>query len=785
MTVSSPSVSSSVPLDTAQGAQSLLPTIFLMIESLETGGSERQFAALTRLLSPERFQVLPGCIRRKGRFLEGLGHVPEFRVGGSLYGFKSLVTRIKLGRYLRKHRTAIAQSFDFYSNLTMIPAARLAGIPVVVGSQRQLGDLLTPKQFQVQLDAFRLCDMVICNSHAAAAPLIEGGLPERKVTVIGNALPMEAFAGPHSPRVGSALRVGMIARMNAGYKNHADFLRAAAQIAARMPNVEFVLIGDGPLRPELERQAADLGISQRVQFLGDQRDIPSALASVDVSVVPSDSESLSNVILESMAANVAVVATRVGGNSELLSEGRGLLVPLHNEAELANAIERLLNDHQLRAEIAEKAKTYALANFSMPRIQQKYESLYSDLLQRKNWQPSHFAVSSANTQRKRLRVAIVAPTLRFVGGQAVQADLLLRHWHNDPDVESRFIPVDPPFPSALRWVERIPFLRTAVRAPIYWLNLMRGLEDVDVAHIFSAGYWSFLVAPTPAWLAAKLRGAKTLINYRSGEAPDHLRRFRSATFVLRRTDRLIVPSGYLVDVFREFGLEASAVPNLVDLSQFRFRSRNPLRPHMVCTRGFHPYYGIDVVVRAFAEVQKQFPDARLDLVGKGPSEGEIRKLVQDMNLSGVNFTGVASRQQIGKFYDEADIFINASRLDNMPVSVLEAFGCGTPVVTTSPDSMRYMVEHERTGLLSEVDDPAALARNVVRVLTDSALAGRLIANAYKQSELYRWSSVRQQWLDRYRSLISGREVQARELSSEPANAAVIPASSTVHTQPNA
>ncbi len=126
---------------------------------------------------------------------------------------------------------------------------------------------------------------------------------------------------------------------------------------------------------------------------------------------------------------------------------------------------------------------------------------------------------------------------------------------------------------------------------------------------------------------------------------------------------------------------------LVDLSQFRYRERAPLRPRLVCTRGFSKYYSVDVVVKAFAEVKKEYPEAQLDLVGGGRLEGDIRKLVADMNLTGVNFTGVASRQEIGKYYDEADIFINASWLDNMPLSVIEAFASGTPVVTTSPECM--------------------------------------------------------------------------------------------------
>jgi L-malate glycosyltransferase len=124
-----------------------------------------------------------------------------------------------------------------------------------------------------------------------------------------------------------------------------------------------------------------------------------------------------------------------------------------------------------------------------------------------------------------------------------------------------------------------------------------------------------------------------------------------------------------------------------------------------------------------------------------------------LNLSGVNFLGVASRQNIGQFYDRADIFVNASNLDNMPVSVLEAFASGTPVVTPAPESMRYIVDHGRTGLLSEPGDVGALARNILMLLGDSVLAGQLSQNAFAESAKYSWDSVRDQWLKVYLDLV--------------------------------
>ena len=158
-----------------------------------------------------------------------------------------------------------------------------------------------------------------------------------------------------------------------------------------------------------------------------------------------------------------------------------------------------------------------------------------------------------------------------------------------------------------------------------------------------------------------------------------------------------------------------------------------------------------------------FPEARLDLVGQGPTEELIRALVRELNLQDVNFCGVASRETIGRYYEAADIFINASCLDNMPVSVMEAFACGTPVVTTAPEGISYLVEHERTGLLSQPGDAHALAQNVLRLLDNPALASQLACNAYEESQRFVWKIVREQWLDIYRGTTSQERNASREL----------------------
>lgn len=358
-------------------------SLFLMINTFETGGSERQFTVLARNLAPPQFQTHLGCVSRRGPLAHNFPDAEQFPLGGSLFGLRSVGTRLKLSRHLRQHRVQVAHAFDFYANLTMIPAARFARVPVVIGSHRQLGDLMTPAQFRAQSAAFRWCDAVVCNSRAAADRLLATGLRREKIAVIGNALPSEAFAAADAglPKRPGVLRVGMVARMNHRYKNHSGFLRIAAQIHQRIPNTEFLLAGDGPLRQELEREAASLGLGAAAIFLGDRQDMPAVLASLDVSVNPSDSESLSNVILEAMAARLPVVAYDVGGNSELLSEQRGALLSAGDETGFADAVAKLLADSALRERLGQNARQFTQENFGLDRVRQRYVDLYGSLLE--------------------------------------------------------------------------------------------------------------------------------------------------------------------------------------------------------------------------------------------------------------------------------------------------------------------------------------------------------------------------------------------------------------------
>lgn len=356
-----------------------------MTNTLEVGGSERQFVTLAESLGGNRLEVRPACLRRIGGLADRLGQIPEFPVGGRLVGLQAQGSQFALMRHLRHERIDVAHSFDFYTNIMLIPAAYVAGVPVI-GSHRQIGDLLSPAKFKAQCWAFRLCDRVVCNSEAAADSLRAAGLAEGKLEIIPNGLPKSAFAEvpPFIPCRPGVLRLGLIARMNSPVKNHPVFLKAAAKLSRQFPNLEFVLVGDGPLRPALESMASALGIKEKVLFTGERHDIPAVLASLDVSVLVSSSESLSNVILESMAAGVPVVATAVGATPEVVKHGEtGLIVSPGDEESLVDAVAQLVRDPAARAQYAMRSRDFARSHFHIDQVCRRFEQLYLELAEKR------------------------------------------------------------------------------------------------------------------------------------------------------------------------------------------------------------------------------------------------------------------------------------------------------------------------------------------------------------------------------------------------------------------
>jgi len=348
----------------------------------------------------------------------------------------------------------------------------------------------------------------------------------------------------------------------------------------------------------------------------------------------------------------------------------------------------------------------------------------------------------------RPRVAILAAGGEILGGHGTQAMLLIESLRND-GYRTTFLPINPPPPAGLRWMRRVPVLRTIILQLLYLPSLLR-LARVDVVHAFSAAYWSFLVTPVPAMIAGRLFGKRVILHYHSGEADDHLTRWGWLVHPwLRLAHEIVVPSEYLREIFARHGYQVRVIRNIVDLSRFRFRERRACQPRLVSTRNLEPYYRVDIALRAFARVREHYPNATLVVAGYGRQEASLRALAVELGADGVQFVGRVEPANMPKLLGAADIFVNTSVLDNQPVSILEAFAAGTPVVSTPPGDIPALVRSGDTGWLVDGPDPELIAQAILDVLRSPEKALGAAWRARRELGRYTWPAVRKSWESAY------------------------------------
>ncbi len=301
------------------------------------------------------------------------------------------------------------------------------------------------------------------------------------------------------------------------------------------------------------------------------------------------------------------------------------------------------------------------------------------------------------------------------------------------------------------WTGKITGLRAAVRLLPYLCRLWRTAGKVQLFHIMANSGWSWHLFAAPAIWIARFRKIPVIVNYRGGEAGAF---FRKSWFWVKPsldiTDTIIVPSGFLEAVFGQHGYTAKIVPNIIDLSRFTAASSEDRHsrsdcPHIAVTRNLEAIYDNATAIRAFAIVQKNCRNARLTVAGTGPEKPMLENLVSELGVQdAVRFAGRIDNDAIAALYRSADLMINTSLVDNMPISILEALASGVPVVSTDAGGIPYLVEHGRTALLVPKKDPAAIAEAILHLLHNPDLYAKLRNNGLASLERYTWNAVKQQ-----------------------------------------
>src|SRR5262245_20793244 len=377
--------------------QTKKPRVLHLITSFEVGGTERQAVELLKRIDRRRFDLSLAALRLEGPLYQEVAaifpRVPQFPLT-SFYNANAAHQLMRLRNWMVSERADILHAHDFYAGLLGAAAARLAGVRVVACQRHMRLSDRRVHEWGTRL-THRLAHRVLVNSEAIRDHLLAGGhIATEKIVVVRNGLSAAAERAAldndgRAKRRSALLRelnldegaklIGLVARLQP-VKGHRYFIEAAGRVAAAEPKAHFLLVGDGALRRENEEQAARLGINDRVHLLGDRNDAALIPAGFDVAVLASLSEGLPNTVIEAMAAGAPVVATAVGGTTELIIDGAtGFLVPPADADALARRILDTLRNPELSSRMAAQGRRRTLSQFGMRRMVESIERLYDEI----------------------------------------------------------------------------------------------------------------------------------------------------------------------------------------------------------------------------------------------------------------------------------------------------------------------------------------------------------------------------------------------------------------------
>jgi glycosyltransferase involved in cell wall biosynthesis len=744
--------------------------ILFLIDELDVGGTEQQLLELVKRLDRQRYEPVVCCFR-PGKVskeieaagirvitLEKRGKVDPLFVG-------------RLVRMMRRERIDLLQTYLFTANTWGRLAARLAGVPIIVTSERNVDmwEEWYKQRLGVWLD--RWTHRTIGNSEAVGDYLAAKGIARAKLRVIYNGVDTSRFEGPVTPHAAREelgipqhhAVVGHLARLEP-QKDPRTFLAAAAIVARKMPSVSFLVVGGGSLQAELEREAQALGLGGRIVFTGPRRDVPRLLAACDMSVLASVKEGMSNTIMESMAAGKPMVATRVGGNPELMQDGEtGFLVSPRDPTALAAAIQRILDDPALAKSMGLQAKARMAERFSVDAMVAATQGLYDELVAAAA--TGEGAASRSGTPVEPGTVALVASQfprnvdayfLREVAGLAARGipfrifslrsfDGTVIHGAAKP-LMARTVYV----PFLASWtllranalaLARTPgrYLGTLGRLvgglwrrprslvlslavfpkSVYFAEIIRRER---IAHIHAN--WASHPAAS-AFVMSRLTGATWSF---AGHASDiyldagMLRdKIREAQFVLTCTKH---NKDYLVGVGGPDTADKITVSyHGVDLQRFRplpVRAPGPFRILTVGT--LRECKGLPDLIEACRMLADRGISFECAIVGDGEERRDLERLIRSRGLDDrIRITGFLAQEDLIPLYQEAGVVTLPALSEShfgIPNILLEALAVGTPVICTPlPSLSEFMVDGVH-GIFVPEQSPVILADAIEALARD-------------------------------------------------------------------
>ncbi len=228
--------------------------------------------------------------------------------------------------------------------------------------------------------------------------------------------------------------------------------------------------------------------------------------------------------------------------------------------------------------------------------------------------------------------------------------------------------------------------------------------------------------------------------------------------VLKQANRVITPSAYLREHFKEIRPDILVIPNPIEIERYPYRNRESAKPCLVWLRAFHEIYNPSLAPAVLPELVERHPDVHLTMVGPDKGDGSLKRMISAAEALGVSeritLIGPVPRDQVPTWLNKGDLFVNTTNIDNTPVSVIEAMACGCCIVSTNVGGIPYLLEDGVDALLVPPDDPKAMAGAVDRILADQQLAASLSENARLKSEEFSWSKILPVWEALFQELLN-------------------------------
>ncbi|TQM43084.1 glycosyltransferase [Pseudonocardia cypriaca] len=715
--------------------------VMFVVPDLGLGGAERHVVTLAPALDPDAFRVSIVCVGDEGELFDELRDtgVPAHALHSRTRPVRALVALV---RAMREERPDIVVTRGYNAEALGRIAAALTRVPRSVVWVHNATDIGPRGRIRPVVDRLLepLTSAYYGVAHAQRTYLVdELGHPAEKVEIIHNGVDPARFAPGAPVDLGlpaGARAIGIVAVLREE-KDHPTLLRAMRMVVDEVPEAHLLVIGDGPLRPELEELARQLGMSGNVTFAGSRPDVAALLPALDVAVLSSTTECFPMAVLEAMACGVPVVGTEVGGVPEMIEDGvTGYLVPSRHPRATADALVKILRDPARAAEMGRAARDRVLAEFTLDRSVRRAG-----------------ATLARTAGRKPARLAVVLDQTAVGGAERLLLDLCRRFDRSVVEPRLVCLRAEGPLGDAFREVVPVEVLDRTGRFDMRTLpRLVRSLRAAHTDVVLVAHHNRAALAL--GRVAARLAGAAHVVAAHDMDLtrvggrvlPRHVVEtlFLSEALVLlapsqgrylheeegvgrfpwRRAPEVVIPNGIVVgprpgpadraEARRRLGLDDA---DLVIGIAARLSKQ----------KAHH------ILLRATARLAVDRARLRLVVIGGGVEEPALRALVAELGIADhVLFTGV--RDDVRELLPGCDVTCLSSVHEGAPLVVLESMAACVPVVATDCGAVRDLVADGREGYVVPVGDASALADRLGILLDDPRMRAEMGERARQRAE---------------------------------------------------